>query len=131
MKFLTPGEAETKRHKAVDFLHRIGKDDLADEFEGMSAEEYAQHKGATLMNSGTRKGTMAKGKSKADLEDELDDANDYIEKLESRLNDIVGIASEDDDNDDADNDDDEEDDDSGNNSPAVRSAVSQGSQSDY
>ena len=25
MKFMTPGEAETKRQKAVEFLHRIGK----------------------------------------------------------------------------------------------------------
>jgi hypothetical protein len=36
MKFMTPGEAETKRQKAVEFLHRIGNDDLAEEFEDMS-----------------------------------------------------------------------------------------------
>lgn len=46
MKFMTPGEAETKRQKAVTFLHRIGKDDLADEFDAMPPEEYAEHKGS-------------------------------------------------------------------------------------
>ena len=59
MKFLTAGEAETKRHKAIDFLDRIGKDDLADEFEDISAEEYAQHKGATLIPQSIRGATRA------------------------------------------------------------------------
>jgi hypothetical protein len=44
MKFLTSGETETKRHQAVEFLRRIGNDDLADEFDGMSTEEYASPK---------------------------------------------------------------------------------------
>ena len=48
MKLMTPSEAEAKRRKAVEFLHRIGNDDLAEEFEDMTAEEYAEHKGAEL-----------------------------------------------------------------------------------
>jgi hypothetical protein len=94
MKFMTPGEAETKRQKAVEFLHRIGNDDLAEEFDAMSPADYAEHKGAQLMENPARKGNMPRTKSKAELEQELDDANDYIEELESKLNDIVGIASD-------------------------------------
>ena len=92
---MTPGEAETKRQKAVEFLHRIGNDDLADEFEAMSPAEYAEHKGAQLMENPAGKGNMPRAKSKAELEQELDDANDDIEELEGKLNDIVGIASDD------------------------------------
>ena len=108
-----PGEAETKRQQAVTFLRRIGNDDLADEFDAMSPEEYAEHKGEQLMqNPKKRKGNMATQKSKSELESELDDANDYIEELESKLNDIVGIAADDDeDPEEDDSEDDEEDDD--------------------
>ena len=91
---MTPGEAETKRQKAVEFLRRIGNDDLADEFGEMSPEQYAEHKGAQLMDNPGRKRKMAIAKSKAELESELDDANDYIEELEGKLNDIVGIAAD-------------------------------------
>ena len=48
MKFLTRGEAETKRQKAVEFLHRIGNDELAEEFEAMDADEYAKHQGPSV-----------------------------------------------------------------------------------
>jgi hypothetical protein len=109
MKFMTPGEAETKRQKAVEFLHRIGNDDLAEEFEAMSPADYAEHKGAQLMQNPDRKGNMPRAKSKAELEAELDEANEYIDQLEGKLNDIVGIASDEDD----DSADEAEDDDSG------------------
>ena len=52
---------------------------------------------------------MAIQKSKAELRSELDEANDYIDQLEGKLNDIVGIAA--DENDDSDEADDEEEDD--------------------
>ena len=108
---MTKGEAETKRQKAIEFLHRIGNDDDAARFEAMDVREYAEHKGADLIeNPRRRKGSMPRAKSKADLEDELDDANDYIEELEGKLNDIVGIAADDDDSDeDADSDEDDDD----------------------
>jgi hypothetical protein len=55
---------------------------------------------------------MPSTKSKAELEAELDDANDYIAELEGKLNDIVGIASDEDESDDdsSDETDDSEDD---------------------
>lgn len=52
---------------------------------------------------------MARRKTVAELESELDSANEYIESLESKLDDIAGIATEEDD--DEDDLDDEEDDD--------------------
>ncbi len=70
---MTEGEAETKRQQAIEFLRRIGNDDDADRFEAMDAAEYAEHKGAELLenpnlNRTDRRNNMARGKSKADLE---------------------------------------------------------------
>lgn len=108
-KFLTTSEAETKRQQAITFLNRIGKEDEAARFEEMDAEDYAASKGAELIDNPSKKDrrkTMARGKSKAELEAELDESNSYIEELESKLDDIVGIAAES-----ADEDDEEEEDD--------------------
>ena len=51
---------------------------------------------------------MARGKSKADLESELDEAKDYIEQLEGKLDDIAGIAADEDEEDEEEDDDDNE-----------------------
>jgi hypothetical protein len=40
--------------KAGDFLERIGESDRASEFDSMSVDDYAEHKGLTLENP-TRK----------------------------------------------------------------------------
>jgi hypothetical protein len=99
MKVMTRSEAEAKRQKAVEFLRRIGNDGLADEFDNMDAEGYPNN---------SRSKSMPSSKSKAELESELDEANDYIEELESKLDQIAGIATdeeedqgEDDDSDDS------------------------------
>jgi hypothetical protein len=108
MKLMTPSEAETKRRKAVEFLRRIGRDDAAERFEGMDAAEYAEHKGAQLLENPTRRHTMKRVKTKTEIEAELETANDYIEELETKLDSIAGIAAGDEDEED---DDEEEDDD--------------------
>lgn len=91
---MSPGEAETKRQKAVEFLRRIGKDDDADRFEAMDAGEYAEHKDAELLENPTRRhAAMKRPKSRTDLEAELENANDYIEELETKLDSIAGIAT--------------------------------------
>jgi hypothetical protein len=98
---MTPSEAETKRQKAVEFLRRIGQDDDADRFEAMDAGEYAEHKGAELRENPTRRhGTMKRPKSRTDLQAELENANEYIEELETKLDSIAGIASGDEDTED-------------------------------
>ena len=91
---MTPDAAETKRQKAVEFLRRIGQDDDADRFEAMDAVEYAEHKGAELRENPTRRhGTMKRPKSRTDLQAALENANEYIEELETKLDSIAGIAS--------------------------------------
>ena len=50
---------------------------------------------------------MARTKSKSELEAEIDDLNDYVEELESKLDNIAGVINEDDE----DQDDDESEDD--------------------
>jgi hypothetical protein len=109
-KVLTTSEAETKRQQAVTFLNRIGKEDDAAKFEAMDAQEYAEHKGAELIdNRGKKRITnMASNKSKANLEAELDEAQDYIEQLESKLDDIAGIAADEDEEEDSSDDSDED-----------------------
>ena len=94
MKFMTEAQAEAKRQKAVEFLERIGDDEGAQEFADMTARDYAEHKGVELLeNPRRRKATMSRGKSKAELEAELDEAADYIEQLEDQLDQIAGIAT--------------------------------------
>ena len=72
MKAMTTSEAETKRQRPVEFLRRIGKDDAADQFAAMDAQQYADHKGATLANPFGRYTTMPRTKSKVELQAELD-----------------------------------------------------------
>jgi hypothetical protein len=94
VKLLTRSEAETKRRKAVEFLRRIGKDEDADRFEAMDAGEYAEHKGAELLENPPRRRTiMKRPKNRPQLEAELEDAHEYIEELETKLDSIAGIAS--------------------------------------
>jgi hypothetical protein len=138
MKFFTPEEAEVKRQQAVGFLHRIGNDDLAEEFEAMDARDYAEHKGAQLIeNPKRRKRTMARqttsGPTKADLTETLDSIADLAEEaldpsltreeLVDKVKELAGLASGEDAEDDEevtveeqddDGDDEEEDGDDGN-----------------
>lgn len=61
----------------------------------MYAREYAQHKGAELLENPSRRDLfMPRPKSKAEIEAELDEANSYIEELEAKLDDIAGIVTD-------------------------------------
>jgi hypothetical protein len=71
---MTEGEAETKRQKAINFLDRIGGD--ADKFRAMDAAEYAESKGAELLNPAQRKTTM----TKAELDGLVDEIADGLEE---------------------------------------------------
>ena len=55
MKYLTRSEAETKRQQGIALLRRVGNDDAADNFEGMDAAEYAEHRGAQLLQNPKRR----------------------------------------------------------------------------
>jgi len=84
VKHLTRSEAEAKRQQAIEFLRRIGNDESAERFEGMTAEQYAEHRGAELLqNSKTiRRKDMARetGPTKAELSDVLDEISDLAEE---------------------------------------------------
>ena len=57
-------------------MERIGEDDRADEFDDMSVDEYAEHRGLQIANPRrkARKTTMAAGPSKTELQDAIDSA---------------------------------------------------------
>jgi hypothetical protein len=102
MKYLTRSEAESKRQKAVDFLYRIGNDDLADEFEDMSPEEYAEHKGAELLENPYRRTTRMARRRKtaaeleaevADLQEQVGDLEEENESLQGQLDQVADIVS--------------------------------------
>jgi hypothetical protein len=98
-KQLTPEQAERKKSQASAFMERIGQPDRAQEFEEMSVDEYAEHKGLTLSNPrNIRKRStifMAKGnpETKADLQDQIDQAIDVLDDAyapESSREDLAG-----------------------------------------
>jgi hypothetical protein len=79
-KTVTREQAEAKRQKAVDFLNRIGQSDHADEFDAMSTDEYAEHKGLTLTNNPRRNRFMpSNGQTKTDLQEILDNVSEILD----------------------------------------------------
>jgi hypothetical protein len=106
VKYLRRSEAETKRQQAVAFLRRIGNDAAADDFDSMTPEEYAEHRGAQILsNPGTRRPThmAANATTKADLQDVIDQASELVddaldpeltrEDVVSKLKDISDVLS--------------------------------------
>jgi hypothetical protein len=66
----------------------------------MDGSEYAEHKGVKLLENPTRRhGTMKRPKSRTELQAELENANNYIEETETKLDRIAGIATGDEDGD--------------------------------
>jgi hypothetical protein len=81
-KQMTRGEAETKRRKAVEFLRRMGRDDDAERFEAMDADEYAAHKDASLLPNPQWRQTMARK------------MNPTVGELNETLEEIADLAEE-------------------------------------
>jgi hypothetical protein len=80
---VTREQAERKKTQAAAFMERIGESDRADEFDDMSVDEYAEHRGLQIANPNNptrkaRKTTMAAGPSKAELQDQIDDGKDVV-----------------------------------------------------
>jgi hypothetical protein len=98
-KTITREQAEAKRQKAVDFLNRIGQSDSADEFDAMSTDEYAEHKGLTLTNPRTRRNCYmpANGQTKTDLQEILDNLQEILDSVyapESSREDLAAAVGE-------------------------------------
>src|SRR5215472_9714871 len=90
MKTKTRDEAERMKEKAARFSRDVlGDQEKADEFDGMSVDEYAEHKGVALSNP--RKATkMASLKQQIrDLEDENAELRERVDEYEARFDDIA------------------------------------------
>lgn len=116
-KTKTLDQLEAMRQKAVRFLEDVvGDSDKADEFDDMSTEDYAAHKGITVKNprlspSINYKGeiaTMASQLTRAQLLERVSELEDENEDLTDRLDSISAIVGDDDDEDEDDEDDDED-----------------------
>jgi len=122
-KTVTREQAERKKTQAAAFMERIGESDRADEFDDMSVDDYAEHRGLQIANPNrkVRKTTMAtSGPSKTELQDTIDSAIATLdeayapeatrEELATAVGQALDILNGDDD--DTDEDSDEGDDDS-------------------
>lgn len=81
---LTLSQAETARRRAVTGLHNLGDDDAAEEFERMTPQQYAEHKGIEVIKENPRSYRMARKTQSeiiADLKDRLSDLEDTVEEL--------------------------------------------------
>jgi hypothetical protein len=101
-KEVTQEQAERKKAQAAEFMSRIGQPDRAEEFDKMSVDEYAEHKGLRLANpnfSNRRTGMASTSvPSKNDLQDQLDQAIEILdgayepESTREELAEAVGSA---------------------------------------
>ena len=130
-KQVTREQAERKKAQAASLMERIGEEDRADEFDSMSVEDYAEHRGLELVSNPRRKVRKTVMATKAELQEQLDSIADVLneaytpestrEELASAVGDALDIINgeeeEDDDSDTDDEDDDstpeDDDDDSG------------------
>jgi len=93
---LTADQVQAKKAKAVQFLRDVvGDDDKADEFEDMDLDEYADHKGITIINRGGTKMANGNGdpRTKAELLDELDQLQQENQDLQDSLNAVYDIVA--------------------------------------
>jgi len=80
-KEVTREQAARKKSQAAAFMERIGQPDRAEEFESMSVDDYAEHKGLRLTNPHRRRIAMPQpsGPTKADLQDTIDSAIEVLD----------------------------------------------------
>jgi hypothetical protein len=95
---------ERKQAKAVQFLRDVADDpDKADEFESMSPEEYAEHKGIEITANPYQR-TIFCGEeaimTKQEMEERITELEEENEDLQSRLDSISDIVQPVDDADD-------------------------------
>ena len=76
-KQVTREQAQRKKQQAVTLMERIGDTDRADEFDDMSVDEYAEHRGLQIANP-RRKERKTNMATKAELQDQLDSINEVL-----------------------------------------------------
>ncbi|MCI0625911.1 MAG: hypothetical protein L0387_30430 [Acidobacteria bacterium] len=89
-KYQTLRQVETSKDRAARFVENVlGDPDRADEIRDEGPEDYAERKGIQIVSNPRRPNVAT---SKRDLEEELQEANDYIEELEDKLDRISDVA---------------------------------------
>jgi hypothetical protein len=121
-KDVTREQAERKKEQAATFMERIGQSDRAEEFDDMSVDEYAEHKGLRLSNPKPKqkRKTTAMATTKVDLQDQIDRAIEVLddayapestrEDLASAVGNSLDILRGDDEDDETEDEDDDADD---------------------
>jgi hypothetical protein len=115
-KQVTREQAERKQRQAVTLMERIGDSDRADEFDEMSVEEYAEHRGLQIANP-RRTGRKPSMATKNELQEQLDSIGEVLngaytpettrEDLAAAVGEALDIINGDTDEDDSDTDDDD------------------------
>ncbi|MCI0621589.1 MAG: hypothetical protein L0387_07955 [Acidobacteria bacterium] len=91
-KYQTLRQVETSKDRAARFVENVlGDPERADEIRAEGPEDYAERKGVQIMTNPRRPHVAT---SKRELEEELEEANEYIEELEDKLDRISDVASE-------------------------------------
>jgi hypothetical protein len=110
---LTRDQLQARKNKAVCFTRDVlGDPARAEEIEEESLEDYAERRRIQIINPKKRNRSMARGRTKADLEQEIANLQEQNQELQDQLDAVADIvAPDDDDGSDDDEDDDVEDDD--------------------
>jgi hypothetical protein len=116
-KQVTREQAERKQRQAVTLMERIGDSDRADEFDGMSVEEYAEHRGLQIANP-RQTGRKTKMATKNELQEQLDSIGEVLngaytpeasrEELAEAVGQALDIINGDDEDDDSSDEDDDD-----------------------
>lgn len=94
MKALTREQLEKRKERAVRFARDVREDDeLADQIENESLEEYAEHRHIKLLNPLRRVKPMAVP-TRRELTERIEELETENEELQSRLDEIADLAAE-------------------------------------
>src|SRR5438093_11184091 len=86
VKRLTREQVESRKEKAVRFTDNVlGDPDRADEIEDESPESYAERKGIEITNPHIRRKTVARIRTKAELEAEIEELQQENQELQDQL----------------------------------------------
>jgi hypothetical protein len=92
---LTRDQLQARKEKAVRFTRDVLSDpDRAEEIEEENLEDYAARRRIQIINPlKGRNGIMARGKTKADLEQEIADLQQENQELQDQLDAVADIVS--------------------------------------
>jgi hypothetical protein len=95
MKQMTREQLEARKSKAIRFARDVREDnELADEIENESLEEYAEHRGIKVLNpKGARKMAQATP-TRRELLDQIEELQDQNDALQGKLDAIGDVLAE-------------------------------------